>query len=403
VSEADPDGKVGERPPATSPATAAAPPATTTPAAAAAPPAVATPTTAVTPATAANTQPAAAPAAVAAVPPQPRCLDCGTLLEGKYCIACGQRAQLRNLSMPSLAHDAIHDLAHFDSRGWVTLRALLLKPGFLTNEFLHGRRTRYLPPFRLYLVLSLVFFVVLSFKPKDEVVVIGADAAGEPSGVVTGADPEAIKEAMKDLERELGSEAASGAKAQAAAKTAAAVSQAVADPDASLFEGAECKDMQYDGAGESWLEPRLLSICEHLKGVSKRQFGRELARNVPKMMFLFLPLLACVNLLLYAFRRRKYVEHLLFYVHFHAFAFLLLTLQMLLGMILGWIGVAFVGGLLAFAVSIYLFVALFKSMRTVYGQSRLLTTLKYVVVLMAYAFFSMVTLFGTVFYTAITV
>lgn len=304
--------------------------------------------------------------------------------------------------MPSLAHDAIHELTDFDWRGWVTLRALLLKPGFLTNEFIHGRRTRYLPPFRLYLVLSLVFFVVLSFKPNDDVVVIGADVGDKPSGVVTGADPEAIQEAMKDLERELGSQASSDPKAQAAAKTAAAVSQAVADPDASLFEGAECKDMQFDGPGESWLKPHVLGMCEHLKGVSKRQFGRELAGNVPKMMFLFLPLLAFVNLLLYAFRRRKYVEHLLFYVHFHAFAFLLLTLQLLLGMILGWIGVPFVGGLLAFAATIYLFVALFKAMRTVYGQSRFMTSLKYLTVLVSYGIFSLVTFLGTLFYTAMT-
>ena len=325
------------------------------------------------------------------------------MLDGKYCVACGQRAQVRNLSIPSLAHDAIQDMANFDSRVWVTLRALLLKPGFLTNEFIHGRRTRYMPPFRLYLVLSLVFFVVLSFKPQDDVVVIGADVPGQPAGVVTGADPEAIQEAMQDLQRELGSKAASDPKAQAAAKTAAAVSKAVADPDANVLAGAECKDMQFDGPGESWLKPRVLSLCEHLKGVSKRQFWRELARNVPTMMFLFLPLLALVNLLLYAFRRRKYVEHLLFYVHFHAFAFLLLTLQMLLGMIVGWIGVPFVGGLLAFAATIYLFVALFKAMRTVYGQSRFMTSLKYLTILVSYSIFSLLTFLGALFYTAMTV
>jgi hypothetical protein len=143
--------------------------------------------------------------APAAVMPRPRnsCLDCGAPLEGKYCIACGQRAQVRSLSLPSLAHDALQDFTNFDSRVWTTLRALLLRPGFLTNEFVQGRRTRYLPPFRLYLVLSLVFFVVLSCKP-DEAVVIGDNGSGDPAIVVTGADPKALDEAMKDLNRELG-------------------------------------------------------------------------------------------------------------------------------------------------------------------------------------------------------
>jgi uncharacterized protein DUF3667 len=337
-----------------------------------------------------------------AAPPPARCLDCGALLDGKYCIACGQRAQVRNLSMPSLAHDAIHDLTDFDSRGWMTLRALLLRPGFLTNEFIHGRRTRYLPPFRLYLVLSLVFFVVLSGKPSEQATVISADV-DKSTAVVTGTDPEALREAMEDLSRELGAKAAADPKAQEAANKAIAMSQAVADPDSAVMAGAKCEDMQWGGPGQAWFEPRLKTGCEHLQGVSKRQFGRELLRNTPQAMFLFLPLLAFVNLVLYAFSRRQYVEHLLFYVHFHAFAFLLVTLQILLGMVIGWIGVPFIGGLLAFAASIYLFVALFKAMRTVYGQSRLLTSFKYLVVLLAYGFFSLVTLLGTVFYTAMTV
>jgi hypothetical protein len=72
-------------------------------------------------------------------------------------------------------------------------------------------------------------------------------------------------------------------------------------------------------------------------------------------------------------------------------------------MILGWIGVPVVGGLLAFAATIYLFVALFKAMRTVYGQSRFMTSLKYLTILVSYGIFSLVTLLGTLFYTAMTV
>jgi hypothetical protein len=343
-----------------------------------------------------------APATVISRPPN-SCLDCGAPLSGKYCIACGQRAQVRSLSLPSLAHDALQDFTNFDSRAWTTLRALLMRPGFLTNEFVQGRRTRYLPPFRLYLVLSLVFFVVLSCKPSEDTVVIGGDGSGNPAIVVTGADPKALDEAMKDLNRELGPTASSDPKAQAAAKTAIAVGQAVADPDSPMILESNCKQAQWDGPGKDWIEPRMKSVCEHLKGVTKRQFGRELFSNVPKMMFVFLPLLALVNLILYAFRRRKYVEHLLFYVHYHAFAFLLVSLQMLLSILFRWLEVPYASGLLAFAATVYLFAALFKAMRTVYGQSRLMTAFKYLIVLMAYGVFSLATFLGTLFYTAMTV
>jgi hypothetical protein len=122
------------------------------------------------------------------------------------------------------------------------------------------------------------------------------------------------------------------------------------------------------------------------------------------MMFFFLPLLALVNSLLYAFRRRKYVEHLLFYTHYHAFAFLLLILQMSLHFVLGISSrLAFVASLVTLATAVYLFVALYKAMRVVYGQSRALTIAKYIVVLITYGVSLLLTFFGTFLYTALTV
>ena len=350
---------------------------------------------------AAASQPAAAPAPPAQA--KKLCLDCGASLEGKYCIACGQRAQLRSLSLPSLAHDAIHDLAHFDSRGWVTLRALLFRPGFLTSEFVQGRRTRYLPPFRLYLVLSLVFFLLLSLKPSEQPLVIGGRAE-EAAGVVSGADQEALQQAMQELSKELGDSAATEEAKQEAAKAAAAVNKVVADPGAAAIVDADtdCSKSTWGMGGREWYSPQLQALCEKLKQTSRRELGREVWRNVPKAMFLSLPLLALVNFVLYAFSRRKYVEHLLFYVHYHAFAFLLLTLNILAGLVLGWVGLSFVAGMLGFAAMVYLFVALFKSMRVVYGQSRLMTTFKYLAVVMAYSFFSLITLLATFAYTAYT-
>jgi len=362
-----------------------------------------------------GTTPTPAPAREQALPtPVTRCLDCGAPLAGKFCGECGQRAQLRSVSLATLAHDVIHDLGHVDSRVWRTLRALLLRPGYLTNEFLAGRRTRYLPPFRLYLVLSIIFFVLLSCNPPEEAIVLeGADVTGEPSGVVTGKDGEALSQAMDELSREMtsqsasapaGDEAAADAATKAAAKTVAAIGKAAADADSSVIPDADCGLFKWSAAGHTWFEPGLDRVCEKLKTVSKREFGRALFRNVPKMMFFFLPLLAFVNLLLYAFRRRKYVEHLLFYTHFHAFAFLVLILQMLLLFVLGITNhLAGVSSLVKFATIVYLFVALFMGMRQVYRQSRLLTAFKYVVVLITYGISLLLTFVGTIFYTALTV
>jgi len=217
---------------------------------------------------------------------------------------------------------------------------------------------------------------------------------------------------MQELSRDLGAEAAQARRgngstgspaAETAEKTAVALSQAVTNPDSSVMPESDC-NFNWGLPGCSWIQPQLNRMCENLKTVSKREFGRALFRNVPKMMFVFLPLLAFVNLLLYAFRRRKYVEHLLFYTHYHAFAFLLLTLQMLVLLMLGWFpSLSVVASLVTLASVIYLFVALYKSMKQVYRQSALLTSLKYILVLMTYGLSLLLTFIGTVFYTALTV
>ena len=92
------------------------------------------------------------------------CLNCGEVLRGQHCSHCGQHAQVRVLSLWGLVKDVVGDLLNADSRVWRTLWPLAFRPGLLTEDFLRGRRARYTPPFRMYLVLSVVFFVLASFE-----------------------------------------------------------------------------------------------------------------------------------------------------------------------------------------------------------------------------------------------
>jgi hypothetical protein len=91
-----------------------------------------------------------------------RCTNCGAAATGAYCARCGQRVAPHIHSVWGFIREATESLTHADSRLWRTLSTLLVKPGRLTREFLDGRRASYLPPFRLYLVLSLLFFVLAS-------------------------------------------------------------------------------------------------------------------------------------------------------------------------------------------------------------------------------------------------
>jgi hypothetical protein len=154
--------------------------------------------------------------------------------------------------------------------------------------------------------------------------------------------------------------------------------------------------------------PRLREACRKIVTDSKG-YGRALYDNIPKMMFIFLPLIAGVMYFLYLGSGRYYVEHLLFFVHFHAYFFLGGIAIVLLdrgGTLLkntgagGWLSAA--GGVVAAAFVFYTPYYLYRAMRRVYGQGRIVTLVKYSLLGIGYLFFLTLTAVGLLFYTAIT-
>ena len=85
------------------------------------------------------------------------CKNCNSELVGVYCSECGQKdSQL--LSIKEILKEFSDNVFSFDTRFFITLKYLITKPGLLTTEYWLGRRTKYLPPLRLYLVMSLMYF-----------------------------------------------------------------------------------------------------------------------------------------------------------------------------------------------------------------------------------------------------
>ena len=126
--------------------------------------------------------------------------------------------------------------------------------------------------------------------------------------------------------------------------------------------------------------------------------------NVPAALIILLPLMALVLKALYPLSRRYYVEHLLFFVHFHAFFFLILTIQIFysrLGALLSLPEAAVV--LPVVAISFYIPVYLFFAMRTVYGQGKLITFIKYVALTVTYAAGFMATMLGALAIAAFSI
>ncbi|HEX7705370.1 MAG TPA: DUF3667 domain-containing protein [Thermoanaerobaculia bacterium] len=105
------------------------------------------------------------------------CPNCNATFERNYCQDCGQKRIPSNLRLRDLALDAAHELFSLDGKLFRSLRLLAFRPGSLTQEFIKGRRTRYVSPIRLYLLCSLVFFALLAIPSNRDSVIHGYESA----------------------------------------------------------------------------------------------------------------------------------------------------------------------------------------------------------------------------------
>ena len=87
------------------------------------------------------------------------CKNCNYELVGLYCSECGQK-NIESFTFSKLVKDFFDNIFSLDSRLFQTLKFLIIRPGFLTNEYWSGKRITYFPPFRLYLFTSIIHFGV---------------------------------------------------------------------------------------------------------------------------------------------------------------------------------------------------------------------------------------------------
>jgi len=238
------------------------------------------------------------------------CRNCGEALIGKFCHHCGQEDLPLHPTLRQLASELLGEFFSFDSRLLRTLRPLLARPGALTQDYLTGRRIRFVSPLKTYLIAALIFFGLLALLPKTNVAVYrGFKPAALPAGGGTHV-VFTLPEHYSVFDRELG----------------AASARAKANPQA---------------------------------------FTDAVITNLPRLFFLLLPAFA---LLLSLFYRQgwHYLDHLVFALHYHAFVFLNLTALFVLGR--PWVPSAIAWVLGAF-LWIGLFVYLPLALRRVYGGS----------------------------------
>ncbi len=96
------------------------------------------------------------------------CLNCETSYKGNFCHHCGQKKiNEEELKVRNIFLRAVHEISDIDSKLFTTVKYLFLKPGFLTEEYIKGRKDSYYSPIKLFILASLSYFLIYSFFPMD--------------------------------------------------------------------------------------------------------------------------------------------------------------------------------------------------------------------------------------------
>ena len=251
-----------------------------------------------------------------------------------FCPQCGQKNQNLRVPFRHLFLEVLEGFFHLDGKSYRTVRALVFKPGFLTNEFRIGRRASYAPPIRLYVFISFVFFLVLTLTSG-----FGHSDGKTEKGTALDLSFDSIP--AKDLQ---------------------GLSEAQID---SLMVARGIKRTPF----KKYMALQLGRVSSS----SRAEVNHMLIKGVSYMMFVLMPFF---GLLLYLFHRKTseyYLNCLVFSVHFHSFAFLLFTVMVLLGKL---IDSTYLIMASPFILAVYLWLAL----RVVYQQKRFVAAMKIIAI-----------------------
>src|SRR5438552_109182 len=327
-------------------------------------------------------------------PPLTHCENCGAELQGHWCAKCGQPAIEYRRSFRHVVADLLNEFLNWDSKFFTTIALLILKPWRLTNEFLAGKRVRYVNPLRLYLLASILFFFAVNYATKGlkfEPGKLEPKDRAELEAQLKNEDlPPAAREKLAALLRESSPSPAS----EPSTNTPSPVPSG--SPNASPSSPAPENDThkkQYGKIGERpfavfdadaktstpferWIEARAKEkMGEH--GTKMGLFISTLLSNLPYMMLCCIPLFAFVLKVLYIRRGIFYIDHLIYALHIHTFAYTGIMLIVLATIGLNRVAPGSIAGWIIALLWIAFVTQIFLSIRRVYRQGWFISIFKF--------------------------
>lgn len=291
-------------------------------------------------------------------PDQKNCLNCGAPLHGTFCHQCGQKNLPRRQDIGDFIVNFVSSFYSFESKFFKTFGFLLFRPGRIINDYNAGKRESYYHPVRMYVFLSFIFFLVLSFIPDEDKININQDGKELTS--------EQKKELLDTLKVNLDPVVMKNIDST---NFDGSFNWSDADPK-TIEEYDSIENLKpiakRDGKIERYFTEKMIKIKQENGDDDKaiiKKFFQSFVENIPRMIFILLPIFALILKVLYIRRDFYFSEHLVFSVLIYDFMYLIGTIALLCKMVswLDWIPPL---------LSIVGFFYLYKAMRKVYKQSR---------------------------------
>jgi hypothetical protein len=343
------------------------------------------------------------------------CLNCNAIVQGRYCQVCGQENIVPQDTFRHLVLHFIYDITHFDGKFFDTLKYLVFKPGFLSTEYIVGRRVKYLNPIRMYVFTSAIFFLIFFAMTGDDVVKFTGNEPFTPAqrdSMIVQMEKEILKNPadsspyyalnmLRDTSRKV---------IRLADLMVESGGFIILSPWGTNYRNQrEYDSMQRvlpSAERDGWLKRTWNKKSYGLKekygkdpvqGI--KSFSNSLLHKSPYLLFVSLPLFALVLKLLYI-RSKKilYAGHSIFSIHQYIFSFILILFIMIFDRLGKSTGLSFLG-IIALVLMLVWPVHLLLSMKHFYKQGWWLTIGKMIVLnilglVIIFALFIVFTLFS---------
>lgn len=328
------------------------------------------------------------------------CLNCNTDLHGRFCHVCGQQNTEPKETVWGLVTHFFNDITHFDGKFFSSLKYLITKPGFLSAEYVKGRRASYLNPIRMYIFTSAIFFIIFfSVATLDN---FDGPANKDNDNDSTGM-ADARKQALKWADTKADSVAILNALSRVEDSQVAKTTDTARRSDSkrkkdrgwtinmSKFDYTDVK--QYDSVQKTlssderdgWfgrvMAKRQIVLRKKYGDDSKtlmRAWLDSFIHQFPKMLFISLPIFALILRLLYIRRKQfYYVDHGIFSIHSYIFSFIALLVSMGINWLSNSTGWTIIDWL-QLPLWLYVIYYNYKAMRNFYRQGRGKTLVKFI-------------------------